>query len=144
MLDSTKKEYKQIKLNLLDLLFETDYRVTKWTKASRKTHENGTCKSKEIKKKLIVGINILTLILQYFTVFYSVLLFRGNKINNGEFILMVTHPTGLSSTDFFKTEFRKVSGIYFIVTRFIWLSQLKKSFCSSHVAYLKQGHIKCW
>ena len=73
MLDSTKKDYKQIKLNLLDLLFETDYRVTKWTKASRKTHENGTCKSKEIKKKLIVGINILTLILQYFTVFYSIL-----------------------------------------------------------------------
>jgi len=54
MLDSTKKDYKQIKLNLFDFLFETDYRVTKRTKTSRKTKErktfeNSTCNSKEIK-----------------------------------------------------------------------------------------------
>jgi hypothetical protein len=78
MLDSTKKDYKQIKLNLFHLLFETDYRVTKRTKASsktkeRKTFENSTCKSKEIKNKLSkvnkfsVGNNVLTLIVQYFT-----------------------------------------------------------------------------
>jgi hypothetical protein len=72
MLDSAKKDYKQIKLNLFDLLFETDYRVAKRTKASRKTKErktleNSTCKSKEIKNKLSVGINVLTLTVQYFT-----------------------------------------------------------------------------
>jgi hypothetical protein len=72
MLNTTKKDYKQIKLNLFDLFFETDYRVTKRTKASRKTKEiktfeNSTCKRKEIKYKLTVGINVLALIVQYFT-----------------------------------------------------------------------------
>jgi hypothetical protein len=36
-------------------------------KASRKAFENSTCKSKEIKNKLSVGINVLTL---NYTVFY--------------------------------------------------------------------------
>jgi hypothetical protein len=39
MLGSTKKGYKQIKLNLFDFVFETDYRRTKRTKASRATKE---------------------------------------------------------------------------------------------------------
>lgn len=72
MLDSTKKGCNQLKLNLFDLLFETDYRVTKLTKTSRKTkerkiYENSACKGKEIKNKLSVGINVLTLTVQYFT-----------------------------------------------------------------------------